>query len=200
MRHLRLRRASLVFSIMLVLELSPLEAQQKPAAVEFFVTDGWGNVLAGQHKITILRAGEATPAYVLDYWSSRQVRLPGGEYTIVTEVEGFIRKTQQLTVGADDLFIPIALAVAPIEGKGVPFVQVSGKLGERYREDSLIWVRIVGLYTGVNRVAKVKENGSFVIKEVPPGRYVISIFSQGILREERPIDVRPFLPAEIDLE
>jgi hypothetical protein len=195
MRHLRLRIAMLV-----ALVPSPLLAwQQKTATVEFFVTDGWGNAIAGGLNISIRQAGGATPSHVVDYWSSRQVRLPKGEYTVVTEAQGFIRKTQQLTVGVDDLFVPIALVLAPVEGRGVPFVQVSGKLGERYREDSLIWVRVVGLYTGVDRVAKVKEDGTFVIKEVPPGRYVVSIFSKGVFRGEQSIDVW-FFPAEITLE
>jgi hypothetical protein len=60
---------------------------------------------------------------------------------------------------------------------------------------------MVGVYTDLDRVAEVNEEGrTFTLGEMPPGRYLVLIFSRGDLREKREVDVLPFLPAVLEIE
>ncbi len=168
--------------------LSDLIAQD--TNVEFFVVDGWGNPVSGDIKITVSPVGGQKPAAVVEYPSVRRTRLAKGDYSVLVDARGFQRTPQTITVGAEPLFAPLTLVLAPIEGHGAPTTKVSGTLGGKYTGGAApLWIRLVGLYTGANRVAEVDEHGAFAFEGIPPGRYMIFVFSQGNLKEQQLIDV-----------
>jgi hypothetical protein len=173
--------------------------QQDPVSVEFFVTDGWGNTISTKATISILNATGTAPVSATDYPEHPQIRLVPGEYTIAVSARGFLPRTDHLTVANSDIFVPIPLLVAPIEGGRPLLSRVVGRLAERYRSGPPIWIRVVGVFNGVQRTARVAASGSFTVDGLPPGRYLLLVLSRGTLRETREIDVRPYR-TEVEIE
>ena len=89
------------------------------------------------------------------------------------------------------MFLPISLTLAPIEGDEVP-ASLSGTVGKDLRDSAQAWVRLAGVYRSTNWTSKIDENGKFTFESLPPGQYVLMVFSKGVLKATRTISVRAF--------
>src|SRR5580658_887675 len=113
--------------------INDLRAQ--PADVKFLVLDGWGNAVVGNVRISISAIGESAPLQTIEYPSVNKTQLPKGDYTALAEARGFLRAPQRFTVGDVPLFVPLALVLAPVEGRGSSETKLLGTLGGKYAED-----------------------------------------------------------------
>jgi hypothetical protein len=92
-------------------------AWQKPKtpSVEFFLTDDFGGAIASEVRVHIISDG-GTSSHWLNYPQNRKIDLPAGRYTAVVEAKGFLTNAEQMTLTDRDVFLPVSLTVAPIEG------------------------------------------------------------------------------------
>lgn len=167
-------------------------AWQKPKtpSVEFFLTDGYGNAIASGGRVHIISDG-GTSSHWLDYPENRKIDLPAGRYTAVVETSGFLPSAKQLTTTDRDVFLPVSLTLAPIEDTEIR-AGLTGTIGKNLRDSAPAWVRLAGVYQGINWTSKIDENGKFAFESLPPGEYVLMVFSKGVLKVTRTINVRAF--------
>ena len=167
-------------------------AWQKPKtpSVEFFLTDDFGGALASEVRVHIISDG-GTSSHWLNYPEDRRIDLPAGRYTAVIEARGFLSGAEQLTLTDRDVFLPVSLTVAPIEGTEVR-ASLTGTASKELRGSAPAWVRLAGAYKGINWTSKIDDNGKFAFEFLPPGQYVLMAFSKGVLKTTRTISVRGF--------
>ena len=96
-----------------------------------------------------------------------------------------------MTLTDRDVFLPVSLTLAPIEGNEIQ-ASLEGTIAKNLKGSAPAWVRLVGVYKSINWTSKINENGSFAFESLPPGQYVLMLFSQGALRVTRTINVRAF--------
>lgn len=167
-------------------------AWQKPKtpAVEFFLTDDFGGAIASGGTVHIISDG-GTSSHRLNYPENRKIDLPAGRYTAVVEANGFLTNTERLALTDRDVFLPVSLTVAPIEGTEIRS-SLNGTVSKDLRGSAPAWVRLVGVYKSVNWTSKIDDNGRFSFDSLPPGQYILMIFSQGELKTTRTISVHAF--------
>lgn len=167
-------------------------AWQKPkvSSVEFFLTDGYGIAIASDARVHIISNG-GNSSHWLDYPENKRVDLPAGRYTAVIEASGFLTNAEQLTLTDKDVFLPISLTLAPIEGTEIR-ASLDGAVSKQLRDSSPAWVRLAGAYKSINWTSKIDDNGKFAFESLPPGQYVLIVFSKGVLKATRTISVRAF--------
>jgi hypothetical protein len=184
----------LMWRAVVVVGLLPFlgSAWQKPKtpSVEFFLTDGYGNAIASEVRVHIISRG-GTSSHWLNYPENRRIDLPAGRYTAVVEARGFLTNAEQLTVTDRDVFLPVSLTLAPIEGTEIP-ASLTGTIGRQFRDSAPAWVRLAGVYKSTNWTSKIDDNGRFSFESLPPGQYVLMIFNKGELKTTRTISVHAF--------
>ncbi len=111
-------------------------AWQKPkvSSVEFFLTDGFGIAIASGGRVHIISEG-GTSSHWLNYPESTRIDLPAGRYTAVVEANGFLTTAEQLTLTDRDVFLPVSLTLAPIEGTEIP-ASLTGTIGKDLRDSA----------------------------------------------------------------
>jgi hypothetical protein len=166
-------------------------AWQKPKipSVEFFLTDDFGNVIT-EGRVHIISDGGIS-SHWLNYPESRRIDLGAGRYTAVVEAGGFLPSAEPLTLNDRDLFLPVSLTLAPIEGTEIR-ASLKGVISKGLRDSTPAWVRLAGAYKDINWTGKIDDNGRFAFESLPPGKYVLMVFSKGVLKATRTIDVRAF--------
>ncbi len=167
-------------------------AWQKPKtpSVEFFLTDDFGGAIASEVRVHIISDG-GTSSHWLSYPENRKIDLPAGRYTAVVEAGGFLTNAEQLTVTDRDVFLPVSLTLAPIEGTEIR-ASLNGAVSKDLRDSAPAWVRLAGAYKDINWTRKVDDNGKFAFESLPPGQYVLMVISKGVLKATRTINVRAF--------
>jgi len=167
-------------------------AWQKPkvSSVEFFLTDGYGIAIASKGRVHIISQGGAS-SHWLSYPENRKIELPAGRYTAVVEAGGFLANAEQLTVTDSDVFLPVSLTLAPIEGTEIRS-SLNGTVSKGLRDSAPAWVRLAGIFKSVNWTSKIDATGRFSFESLPPGQYVLMIFSKGELKTTRTISVHAF--------
>ena len=167
-------------------------AWQKPKtpSVEFFLTDDFGGAIASEVRVHIVSDG-GTSSHWLNYPENRRIDLPAGRYTAVVEGGGFLTNAEQLTLTDKDVFLPILLTLAPIEGTEIR-ASLDGAVSKQLRDSSPAWVRLAGAYKSINWTSKIDDNGKVAFESLPPGQYVLIVFSKGVLKATRTISVRAF--------
>ena len=105
--------------------------------------------------------------------------------------EDFLTNVEPLTLTDRDVFVPISLTVAPIEGTE-DSASLTGTIRRNLRDSAPSWVRLAGAYKSVNWTSKIDDSGNFVFESLPPGEYVLMVFSKGVLKVTRTISVRAF--------
>ena len=201
MKHYRPYLVATLGLIALVGTARLVRSAEQLASVEFLVIDGWGHGVVGDVKISLNPVGHVVASKIVDYPRSKTANLPRGEYIVTTVAKGYTKGVGHLVVYRDNQFVPLSLVVSPIEGPGKSTVVVSGTLSGKYaNEASPLWIRMVGVFTDVDQIAAVTTAGAFTFDEIPPGRYMVFVFSRGDLREERQVDVQPFVPTKIAIE
>jgi hypothetical protein len=168
-----------------------IEAGQGPRKVKvhFVVTDCWGRPIQ-KARVQIL-SGTA-PRY-LQYPEKQTIELEHGTYTVIVDSEGFRRIARQITVEEKDKLFNFCLNVADIEtieNERLPSLIGHVSTTARFLAAGPVWVRLMGLYSDLNVVALVEENGSFSIDRLQPGRYSLMLFVNGELKRTRQIDMR----------
>ena len=166
-------------------------AWQKPKgpAVEFFLTDDFGNPIAGG-RIHVISDG-GTSSHWITYPEIRRVVLPAGRYSAVVEASGFLTNIEQITLMEKDVFLPVSLTLAPIEGTEIQ-ASLTVTVGKDLRDSPPAWVRLAGAYKSINWTAKIDDSGKLAFESLPPGQYVLMVFGKGVLKASRTIDVRAF--------
>ena len=166
-------------------------AWQKPhlSSVEFFLTDGYGMAVASGGTVRLISASGSS--HWLNYPDSRRIDLPDGRYTVVVEVRGFLTSAEGLTLTDRDVFLPLSLTLAPIEGSEIA-ASLMGTVSKDLRDSAPAWVRLAGVYKSTNWTSKIDDNGKFAFESLPPGQYMLMVFSKGVLKATRTISVRGF--------
>ena len=164
--------------------------KSKTPSVEFFLTDHFGGAIASGGRVHIISAG-GTSSYWLNYPENRKIDLPAGRYTAVVEATGFLSRAEQLTLTDRDVFLPFSLTLAPIEGTEIR-ASLNGTISKELRGSAPAWVRLAGVYKGINWTGKIDANGKFAFESLPPGQYVLMVFSKGELKATRTISVQAF--------
>jgi len=184
----------LIWRAVVVVGLLPFlgSAWQKPKtpSVEFFLTDGYGNAIASEVRVHIISDG-GTSSHWLNYPENRRIDLSAGRYTAVVEARGFLASVEQLTLTDRDVFLPFSLTVAPIEGTEIR-ASLNGTVSKELRGSAPAWVRLAGVYKDINWSSKIDDNGKFAFESLPPGQYVLMVFSKGVLKVTRTISVQWF--------
>jgi len=167
-------------------------AWQKPkvSSVEFFLTDVYGGAIPKEARVHVISDG-GTSSHWLNYPENRKIDLPVGRYTAVVEAGGYLTNAEQLTVTDRDVFLPVSLILAPIEGTEIR-ASLTGNVSKDLRDSAPSWVRLAGAYGSINMTSKIENNGTFAFESLPPGQYVLMVFSKGILKATRTISVRAF--------
>jgi hypothetical protein len=184
----------MIWRAVVVVGLLPLlgSAWQKPKtpSVEFFLTDDFGGAITSGGRIHIVSDG-GTSSHWLNYPENRKIDLPAGRYTAVVEASGFLTNAEQLMVTDRDVFLPVSLTVAPIEGTEIP-PSLTGTIGKQFRDSAPVWVRLAGAYKRINWTSKIDDDGKFAFESLPPGQYVLMVFSKGVLKVTRTVSVGAF--------
>ena len=167
-------------------------AWQKPkvSSVQFFLTDVYGGAIPKEARVHVISDG-GTSSHWLNYPENRKIDLPVGRYTAVVEAGGYLTNAEQLTVTDRDVFLPVSLILAPIEGTEIR-ASLTGNVSKDLRDSAPSWVRLAGAYGSINMTSKIENNGTFAFESLPPGQYVLMVFSKGILKATRTISVRAF--------
>ncbi len=162
----------------------------KTPSVEFFLTDDFGGAIASGCRVHIISDG-GTSSHWLNYPEDRRIELPAGRYTAVIEARGFLSGAEQITLTDRDVFRPVSLTLAPIEGTEIR-ASLNGSVSRELRGSAPAWVRLAGVYKSINWTSKIDDNGRFWFESLPPGQYVLMIFSKGELKTTRTINVHAF--------
>ncbi len=167
-------------------------AWQKPkvASVEIFLTDDFGIAIPRGARVHIISDG-GTSSHWLNYPENRKIDLPAGRYTAVAEASGFLTNAEQLMVTDRDVFLPVSLTLAPIEGTEIP-ASLMGTIGKQFRDSAPAWVRLAGAYKSINWTSKIDDDGKFAFESLPPGQYVLMVFANGAFKTTRTISVHAF--------
>ncbi len=199
MNNPRARAASIVCAFLMLVTFSGHVPVGVPAAwaamgaqteLTMLVTDGWGRELR-EAIIELRRAGGGPRVTVVEYPRQRSVDLGGGVWHVLVRAQGFTPASTEINLGEAGAFLPVCLAVSPIElpARERPLV-VRGRIVEQAERPGQLWVRLLSLFCNCNVTALSDANGDFVVRGIPPGRYVAMVFRGGQFLFSRQVDVR----------
>jgi len=169
------------------------------ADVSILLTDGWGNEIT-KAEVRFQPKGGWGSSYWIQYPQERRASLTPGAYLILVDAEGFRRYGDTVDLPRGRTLLTLSLALGEITTPQPDLMPVfKGHLVKELLTESPVWVRLVGIYTGITKVAEVDETGRFEIAEMMPGRYMLFVFNGGKLRYSQSVDVRRYKEPEVTI-
>lgn len=160
-------------------------------SLQLSITDCWGHSVAPA-TITVTSAGGTVA--IVHYPDARHVSVAPGSYTVIIEAPGYTASAKRLDTRQQQGVVPICLVASSIELPGPRPSSLTGNVERKLLtgQGQIAWIRLVGLYSEVNRTSVVDDKGDFSFAELQPGRYRVMFFLGGELRQSRDIDVRAY--------
>lgn len=157
--------------------------------VHILVTDGWGNQVP-EAAVEFKPIGAWGNPIWIRYPKENRVTIPPGSYVISVNARGFRKYTEMSVFSAGNNFVPLSLAVADVETpEPDQMPSLTGSVAKAFLEKRPCWIRLVGISSGVVRNVEIEATGTFSIREILPGRYIVLIMNGGILKDSRIVEV-----------
>ena len=102
-------------------------------------------------------------------------RLPYGLYELEIQAAGFSKRQERVAIYQPEVSLRIGLVVSP--GHLEKRSQIRGALVHSDTNPGTLWVRLVPQYSSDFFEDDVTAKGTFNFTDVPPGRYVLLVFS-----------------------
>jgi hypothetical protein len=116
--------------------------------------------------------------------------LPPGTYRIQISSNHYLRRERMVDVGAQSLWYPIVLAPdMPIDP--IPLGNFKGHVDTAANIDDL-WLKLVSVFDETCLHSKPDGDGNFHFRGMPPGRYLLLLYSNTKLLHQREINVGYF--------
>jgi len=173
----------------------------KPVSdIRIFITDGWGNPVTPA-TIELRPVGRWQEWHAkISYPAERAAKLPPGAYFLYVDAQGFRRYCELVEIPSGHFFLHVSLALSEIEHVDPdPLPRLRGRVVKELLTETPTWVRLVGIYTGIVKVAEVDRSGRFEISGMMPGRHILFVFNGGQLRHTQFVDVRRYKESEVTI-
>jgi hypothetical protein len=168
-------------------------------SVRLLITDGFGNLVPKAMVEFRPIASMGGSRRFLDYPRESHIVLRKAKYIVNVSADGMIPYSNTLELTEPGQFVLISLLLAPINGTEPLMSRLTGRVSDSLLTTRPFVVRIFGVYSGVIETIEVANDRSFVISELPPGRYVLFLLDGGSVRSTRMIDLRwPSLHVTLD--
>lgn len=168
--------------------------------IRIFLTDGWGNpVFPATIELRPVGRWQESHAKIL-YPKEWTAKLPAGTYFVYADAQGFRRYCEIAEIPPGHSFLHLSLALSEIEHVDPdPLPRLRGRVVKELLTETPFWVRLVGIYTGMVKVAEVDSSGRFEIRGIMPGRHILFVFNKGHLRHSQFVDVRRYKEPEVTI-
>ncbi len=126
--------------------------------------------------------------------------IPYGIYHLRVSARGFWSAERDVRVFQSDVrvVVQLELGMGSDEGGFVSY-PVSGRVKNLLPSSEPVWVKLVGVYSGVNMETKVSSSGDFILNKVPQGGYVLITIRETKILDCRPVEVPMSAPVLIEL-
>jgi len=115
--------------------------------------------------------------------------LPPGTYRIQLRPNLFVRRERMVELGAQNIWYPIVLAIdMPIDP--LPLGNLRGHVDSANVNN--FWVKLVSVFDDTCLHSKTDADGNFHFRGMPPGRYLLLVYSDTKLLHQREINVGYF--------
>jgi hypothetical protein len=115
--------------------------------------------------------------------------LPPGTYRIQIRSDLHVRRERMVEVGTESLWYPIVLAPdMPIDP--IPVGNIRGHVDTANIDD--LWLKLVSIFDDTCLHSKPDGDGNFHFRGMPPGRYLLLLYSNTKLLHQREINVGYF--------
>lgn len=158
--------------------------------VRLLITDGFGNRVPKAVVEFRPIASMGGSHRFLDYPRESHIVLRKAKYIVSVSADGMISYSNFLELTEPEQFVLISLSLAPINGTEPLMSRLTGHVSETLLTTRPFLIRIFGVYSGVVENTTIANDRTFVVAELPPGRYVLFLLNGGAIRSTRMIDVR----------
>ncbi|SRR5229473_1193182 len=115
--------------------------------------------------------------------------LPPGTYKIQVRSDQYLRRERTVEVTAESLWYPIVLAPdMPIDP--IPSGTLRGHVNTAKVNN--LWLKLVSVFDDTCLHSRTDANGSFTFRGMPPGRYLLLVYSDTKLLQQREVNVGYF--------
>lgn len=153
-----------------------------PASVESFRSETSGRDFAGSFRGNMVSG------------------VPFGIYHLRVSATGFWSAERNVRVFQADVWVvmQLELGMSSAEG-GLRTFSLSGSIRNSGSPQQRLWVRVVGVYSGVVEDAMADRSTDFTMSGLPQGSYVLMVIGGNRVLETRPVEIPTAGQLELDV-